>query len=393
MGTMTSPVAPQRPAMLSADESSEHALILALARGEGYGPAMSALVAAADAQTLTSELRRLRLLELLGRRLTELAPERELDPRFVAAVDGQLAFTRRDSLSKQMLTWRLLKLLRASGVTAIPLKGPFLAERLHGDAGARGSHDIDLMVAAHEMRRAVAVIEGAGYVRPRVSDELPRLHHIFEAEEAPPVELHWRLHWYEAEYAAELLERTVTDGDVHRPAPADDLLSLLLFYARDGLLGLKAPVDIGAWWSLYGSELDPGALHAILQRHPALARPAAAAALAAESVLGAPIASCLEPALLRRRRTAAAVRLVDWAEVQSEGEIDLTTKIVDGLLAPPSGTLAFIQRAGFPGMRGPLWLAPLQQLLYFGHLARYGAPVWARAMRSAPPRPHAPSRP
>ena len=39
MGTMTSPVAPRRPAMLSADESSEHALILALARGEDAGQA------------------------------------------------------------------------------------------------------------------------------------------------------------------------------------------------------------------------------------------------------------------------------------------------------------------------------------------------------------------
>jgi hypothetical protein len=392
MGTMTSPLARRRPATLPAGQSPEHALILALARGEDRDAAIRALVAAADAQTLTSELRRLRLLELLGRRLTEIARAPELDPRFVAAVDEQVAFTRRDSLSKQMLTWRLLTMLRASGVTAIPLKGPFLAERLHGDAGARGSHDIDLLVAAHEMRRAVAVVEGAGYVRPRVSDELPRLHHIFEADDAPPVELHWRLHWYEAEYATELLERTVADGDVRRPAPADDFLSLLLFYARDGLLGLKAPLDIAAWWSLYGSELDPGELHAILRRHPALARPAAAAALAAESVLGVPVASCLEPAVLRRRRSAAAVRLVDWAEVRSEGEVDVATKIVDGLLTPPTGTLAFIQRAAFPGMPGSPWTAPLQQLLYFGHLLRHGAPIAARAIRGGPPRPHASRR-
>ncbi len=280
-------------------------------------------------------------------------------------------------------------MLRGAGVTAIPLKGPFLAERLHGDAGARPSHDIDLLVAAHEMRRAVAVVEGAGYIRPRVSDELPRLHHIFEAQDAPPVELHWRLHWYESEYATELLERAVADGDVRRPALADDLLSLLLFYARDGLVGLKAPVDIAAWWSLYGGELDPGELRAILRRHPALARPAAAAALAAESVLGLPIAACLEPVTLHRRRTAAAVRLVDWAELQPEGEIDVATKFVDGLLTPPAGTLAFIQRAAFPGMPGSPWLAPLQQMVYFGHLVRYGAPIAARAMRGEPPRPHA----
>src|SRR6201999_2525333 len=104
----------------------------------------------------------------------------------------------------------------------------------------------------------------------------------------------------------------------------------------DGLLGLKAPVDIAAWWSLYGSDLDPNDLRAILDRHPALARPATAAALAAESVLGTPIASCLEPALRRRRRTVAAVRLVDWAELQSEGEIDVAIKVVDGLLTPPA---------------------------------------------------------
>jgi hypothetical protein len=227
-------------------------------------------------------------------------------------------------------------------------------------------------------------------VRPRVSDELPRLHHIFEADDAPPVELHWRLHWYEAEYATELLERTVADGDVRRPAPADDLLSLLLFYARDGLLGLKAPMDIAAWWSQYSAELDPGELGAILRRHPALTRPAAAAALAAESILRLPITSCLDPGILRRRRTLAAVRLVDWAEVQSEGEIDVATKIVDGLLTPPAGMLAFIQRAAFPGMPGSRWMAPLRQLLYFGHLVRYGGRIAARAIRGRPPRSHAP---
>jgi hypothetical protein len=380
---MTRPIAERRPLGLSAGPSAERALILGLARGDRYDGRLSALVAATDGATLTAELRRLRLLELLGRRLTELAPEQELDPGFVAAVREQVAFTRRDSLTKQMLTWRLLALLQAAEINAIPLKGPFLAERLHGDAGARASHDIDLLVAAHEMRRAVAAVESAGYVRPRVSDELPRLHHIFEAEDQPPVELHWRLHWYEGQYAAELLERTVRDGDVRRPAAADDFLSLLLIYARDGLAGLKAPVDIAAWWSRYGPALEPGEVRSILSQHPALTRPVAAAALAAESVLGLPITSCLQPRLLRARRTVAAVHLADWAGVQSPGELDVSAKIVDGLLTPAAQGLAFVRRAAFPGMAGPPWIAPLQQLLYFGHLARYGGPIALRAARGA----------
>lgn len=380
MGPMTSAVAGRQPVTLPAGQSAEQAVILALARRDRYGPRLGALVAGADAATMVAELRRLRLLELLGPRLIQLAPEGDLDPAFVAAVEEQLAFTRRDSLAKQMLTWRLLTLLRGAGVNAIPLKGPFLAERLHGDAGARASHDIDVLVAAHEMRRAVAAVEGAGYVRPRVSEELPRLHHIFEAADAAPVELHWRLHWYEADYAAELLERTVPDGDVRRPAAADDLISLLLFYARDGLVGLKAPVDIAAWWVRYGSALDAGELTAILMRHPALSRPVAAAALAAESVLQMPITSCLAPVTLRRRRTVAAVRLVDWAAVQSPGEMDVATKVVDGLLTPPAEALAFVQRTAFPGMPGTSWTAPLEQILYFGHLVRYGVPIAWRAL-------------
>jgi hypothetical protein len=383
MGPMTRSIAGRWPLDLSAGQSAERALILALARGERYDTRLRTLVAAADGATLTAELRRLRLLELLGRRLIELAPAHELDAGFAAAVQEQLAFTRRDSLTKQMLTWRLLTLLQAAGINAIPLKGPFLAERLHGDAGARASHDIDLLVAAHEMRRAVAAVEGAGYVRPRVSDELPRLHHIFEAGDSPPVELHWRLHWYEGQYAAELLERTVRDGDVRRPAPADDFVSLLLVYARDGLVGLKAPVDIAAWWSRYGSALEPGEVRSIVRQHPALARPVAAAALAAESVLGLPITSCLEPKLLRPRRTIAAVHLLDWAAVQSAGELDVSAKVVDGLLTPPAQALAFIQRAAFPGMPGPRWTAPVRQSLYLGHLARYGGPISLRAVRGA----------
>jgi hypothetical protein len=88
---------------------------------------------------------------------------------------------------------------------------------------------------------------------------LPLLHFVLvhERGELPPVELHWRVHWYERSFARERLLPPAVDppGD-WRPAPADELAALLLFYARDGFIDLRLASDLGAWWDVHGAELS-----------------------------------------------------------------------------------------------------------------------------------------
>lgn len=303
-----------------------------------------------DFECLADRLTRLRLLGLLGGRLTADAAITVPDG-FRAQVDWILRAGRDDALYKQMLTWKLLQALEEHGVPAMPLKGPFMAERLHGDAGVRLSHDIDLLVAATHMRQAIGVIEDQGYVRPRVSDELPRrVHHIFEAADAPPIELHWRISWYESTYSRGMLARAKHDLGVRQPTPADELISLLVFHARDGLVGLRYPVDVAAWWDRYCEEPDLGAAWQIVRAHPALERPFVAAALAVERVLGVPIASRVGATY--RRSTLGAVSLLDWAEVRPPAQTDAAIKIADGLVTAPTALPGWVRRVLLPALPG-----------------------------------------
>src|SRR4029079_8012665 len=82
---------------------------------------------------------------------------------------------------------------------------------------------------------------------------LPRLHRELFHETLPPLELHWRIHWYEESFAAAALARAQpTNEGWRRLQPADELASLLLFLARDGFAGLRQTVDVAAWWAALG---------------------------------------------------------------------------------------------------------------------------------------------
>lgn len=58
----------------------------------------------------------------------------------------------------------VLAALAAGGVAAIPLKGPWLAERLHQAAGARPTADLDLLVRRQDMARAGWLLQEVGYL-------------------------------------------------------------------------------------------------------------------------------------------------------------------------------------------------------------------------------------
>ncbi|HEX6688732.1 MAG TPA: nucleotidyltransferase family protein [Solirubrobacterales bacterium] len=310
------------------------------------------LAATVSWSRLLDALRERRLLPTLGPRLLELASERA-DAGFEAALAESLETTRRQAALVQLISARVQAALAEAGIRSAPLKGPQLGEALYGDAGRRLSSDIDLLVPGTQLQRAVAVVRELGYAPPsdpRLPDGMPLLHFalVHQRNELPPVELHWRIHWYESAFAHDRLLPPAIDSGEWRPAPADELIALLLYYARDGLAGLRHPTDIGAWWDGYGGRLAVADVERSLRPYPALQTAALAAARAAEAVVGLPAAELVGGELRLGARGRAAVRLTNPLPHSGEAQVFADMGLIDGLLTPFGGWRDFFRRQVAP---------------------------------------------
>ncbi len=178
---------------------------------------------------------------------------------------------------------------------------------------------------------------------------LPLLHLVLEHRDGtlPPVEVHWRIHWYESRFATDrLLPPEPGDGE-WRPEVVDDLGSLLLFYARDGFTGLRQASDLAAWWDRFGDEVEPGSIGALGEHYPELRDAWLTALAVAERVVGVPGARLAgEPRLGPRARVA--LRLADPRPYASEAQMFAEIGLIDGLLAPMAALPAFVRRQVAP---------------------------------------------
>jgi hypothetical protein len=306
-----------------------------------------------DWSRLGETLRLRKLLPTLGPRILELAEDRA-SGGFASAVEEAIESGRRQGAFLQLVSLRVTAMLADAGIRSTALKGPLLGEAIYGDPGRRLSSDIDLLVAPEQLQAAVEVVRGLGYEAPTDHVEhsgLPQLHFVLvhERGELPPVELHWRVHWYERRFACERLLGPAVDplGD-WRPAPVDELAALLLFYARDGFIDLRLASDLSAWWDVYGADLPPGALDELLRVYSALARVIPVAVKVAERMVGLPAAQIIGdmPKLGLRERTA--VRLANPNPHSSQSQLYADMGLIDGLLAPPGGLGEFARRQLLP---------------------------------------------
>jgi hypothetical protein len=313
--------------------------------------AIEARIARADWSRLSELLGGQRLLPTLGPRILELAEDRASEEFRDGVIASVEAACRQDTLLGLVST-RAEGALANAGIRSAALKGPALGERLYGEPGRRLSSDVDLLVPAGRLNDAVEVARGLGYAEPEdhvEGDGLPLLHFalVHERGKLPPVELHWRVHWYESRFASDRL-LPPGGGGGWRPEPVDELTALLLFYARDGFTGLRQAVDLGAWWDAFGSDLPAGALAGQARSYPAL-RPALSAALA---VAGRTVGLSIRrtggegPSLGARGRLA--VRLADTRPYRSEAQLFAEIGLIDGLLTPPRGLWAFVRRQVAP---------------------------------------------
>ncbi len=249
-----------------------------------------------------------------------------------------------------LVTARVQDGLAEVGIRSTPLKGPRLSESLYGDPGRRLAADVNLLVAPDRLAAAVAVVRKMGYAAPTDHVDrhgLPSLHFALshERDELPPVELHWRIHCYEGNFAEERL--LAPSGELSgnwRPAPIDDFAALLLLYARDGFMSLRLATDIGAWWDVYGAGLEPAALDGLTRDYPALERALLTAVRVASSMIGLPAERITQRSARIDLRGRIATRLADPHPRASEPQIYADMGLIDGLLTPPGGLLAFVRR-------------------------------------------------
>jgi hypothetical protein len=306
-----------------------------------------------DWPRLTETLSSRRLLPALGPRILELA-EGCADDDFRIAVKQAIDAGHRHSAFLQLVSLRITAMLAEAGIRSTALKGPLLGEAIYGDPGRRLSSDIDLLVAPEQLQTAVEVVRGLGYGVPTDYVQacgLPLLHFVLihERGELPPVELHWRVHWYERSFACErLLPPTVDPLGDWRPALGDELAALLLFYARDGFIDLRQASDLSAWWDVFGADLSPGTLDELLHIYPALACVIPVAVEVAQKIVGLPARRIIRdmPKLGLRGRMAA--RLANPNPHASRSQLYADIGLIDGLLTPPGDFGAFVRRQLLP---------------------------------------------
>jgi len=306
-----------------------------------------------DWARLIASMRARRLLGVLGPRISELAGERANED-FGAVLEQELELERKHGLYLQLVSQRLLAMLADAGIPAAALKGPQLSEAIYGDPGRRVSGDIDLLVPARRLHDAAEVVCALGYGKPTDHlgpEGLPLLHLALAHEhgQLPAVEVHWRIHWYEQAFARDrLLPPTADQAPDWRPAPADELAALLLFYARDGFVDLRLAADLSAWWDLNSPGFPDGAIGEVQETYPELSRVLTAAGMAAEKVVGLPASRVLGDKRSAGARERFAARLVNPNPRSSRSQLYADMGLIDGLLAPPGGFGAFAGRQLLP---------------------------------------------
>lgn len=134
---------------------------------------------------------------------------------------------------------RILAVLNAEGVFAVPFKGPLLSQDAYGDLTMRNFQDLDLLVAKPQAVQASEVLASHGFLREhqysasRPSGE-EEFHHMLRRD-GITVELHWQTgppYVPAAFQDGELLERSRPCTLLGRPVqtldPADLLLALCI---------------------------------------------------------------------------------------------------------------------------------------------------------------------
>jgi hypothetical protein len=315
------------------------------------GSRIDVLARAVDYDALAALMARQLLLPLLGTRLLRREPE-GAPVAFAKLVEESAMAARQRGIALEALTIQIQQDLARAGIQALPLKGTSLARNLYGDPGMRLTKDIDVLVGLEHLEGAADVLNRRGYHRVDGAHDGPaRLHLSVEHDrpELPPVEIHWRIHWYEDVFSAGMLRRSEPAPEGLRAQAADELASLLLFFSRDGFTGLRHAADVAAWWDLHGSADGPPPLDGVVGEAPELRRALSAAAVTLDRLVGIPARVILsERKHSTSPRSLAAVRLANWTVTGDWDQINANLTLIDMLLSPRGGGWSFVRRSLLP---------------------------------------------
>ncbi|HEY3823304.1 MAG TPA: nucleotidyltransferase family protein [Bryobacteraceae bacterium] len=188
------------------------------------------------------------LVPLLYRNLSRACPD--LVPMPVLSRLGQAYVA--NAAHNLRLTGELLRIidiLKAAGIQAVPFKGPVLADFLFGNVALRQFSDIDILIRQGDVRKAKHLLLADGYrsefdLNPKSENEYIRSEHAFQLRKQNlgfVVELHWRFGSRNqlfpvksSEIRSRLLQRTFQGGDILTLCREDLLLYLCAHGAKHG---------------------------------------------------------------------------------------------------------------------------------------------------------------
>ena len=180
----------------------------------------------------------------------------------------------RRGLVLEALALQFEPISNAQGLQHFPSRALSLSRDLYGDPGMRSAVDLDFLVPAEQLDVAVRTITARGYTLQR---------DVYPDERAPTAPSPYARCRPAAPGRASLAHPLVRDAflagharsqhryaEGRRARPEDELASLLLFYARDGFVGLRLAADIAAWWDRHGQQEKSPVLDAIAANYPQL---------------------------------------------------------------------------------------------------------------------------
>jgi hypothetical protein len=305
-----------------------------------------------DAEILEQTAMSLRILALVGARLEELEPHAALRGLCERA-EAAAARARTEAMFSGMAAIGLNAALERAGIPAVPIKGARLAERAYPDPGWRSrSVDIDLLVSPCHYAAARSILASEGYedlARTDWADGLPHYHARLTPanRSSQPVELHWRVHWYERRFTDSVL-----DGSAYSPAhgrrltPRDELALLTLILVRDGFVSLRLAADIAAFWDAHQAHIEPRALDLVIEEHPKLRRALLAGVVALDEVVGIPRRGLVSERWPTGTRARLASALADWSLSKPPHERADDIRLVDLMFTPPSALGVFFATTG-----------------------------------------------
>jgi len=164
-----------------------------------------------------------------------------------------------------------LKTFNKANIKAIPLKGIFLAEHLHGHIGSRSSSDLDLLVRREDFPRAKKELARIGYVatrRPYSKEFIGNfLRHQGFSKPHPShngayLEIHWNFYVKRPkEFDMSPVWKNATSISINgfrvlTLSPNDTLLHLAINLRLHGYLSLRLFGDLYALMAHYQEEID-----------------------------------------------------------------------------------------------------------------------------------------